>query len=352
MRHKNFSLCLALGMVLIAGLMPRPANADDGEKAIPEWRRATSHFEPIGIVQSLGRVTVDGRPLELERVLWGGELLEVADGASARVRLHSVGQVTLSGGAAVRVSVRKTGTGEHKINGSLVASLINGQMAVDLRPEASAYIETQNSMLVATGGAKFRARASESETQVYNLGGEVRVEPRQIWEESRYILNPTHRDPGTGNFLKNAPDTLYTLGPVEWAMQISRRKKPKLKRLRKSFMPEQDQPAADLVVRFTLDPPTFGRLDPEITTTNQYGVAYTNFTPLTNRGEARIITTVVENPVDTHEGKIVLGKPPGIFRTRNIIIGAAALAAITIATIVDPGKKRPVERVPPIIINP
>jgi hypothetical protein len=226
----------------------------------------------------------------------------------------------------------------------LIASVIEGEINVRLQPEASAYIETGGAVISADKGASFRLRVEDQNAQVDASVGEVYVEPQQFY---RYKLRPVERDPITG-IVKSAPRTTYVPARESRKLSVSVRKRTKPKPVSTGFLPQADEPAKDLRIQFTLDDPTIGKLDPVETTTDATGVATTNFTSTSDRGKSNFTATVVENPVDKYVGKIVIGKPPGKFSLRNILIAAGVMGAVLIICC----RPDPMKQDPPIVIEP
>ena len=138
-------------------------------------------FRPIGIVHTFGGVTVNGRPAQAHDELWGGELIETRTMTSALVVLHSIGQITLSGGTRARLSVSHSNNQIN--NNALVASLVSGELKVVLRTGATAYFEAGGSGYTASDGASFSCALRDDEAAIETVKGSV-VEERAIREQT------------------------------------------------------------------------------------------------------------------------------------------------------------------------
>src|ERR1700730_9580055 len=121
---------LVLTIVLIFGVMPRLASAarDNLSDKRLAGSDAASAVDPIGSLLALSAVIVDGRSVQGEQTLWGGELLQTPPNGSINVSLNSIGQVVIGGGAVARLSAARSGrddTGRHTMIGSLESGQID-----------------------------------------------------------------------------------------------------------------------------------------------------------------------------------------------------------------------------------
>jgi hypothetical protein len=107
---------------------------------------------PIGTVEATGTILINGRAAQGRQSLWDGELLQAAPGARAAIKLEALGQLTLAGGSLVRVATA-TNANEHARR-TLLASVYQGQVELELKPAASAYLEAAGKTWLAAGNAK------------------------------------------------------------------------------------------------------------------------------------------------------------------------------------------------------
>lgn len=348
-RRRHSRTCTIVSLLLIAGMTSRVARADDGEKqqARPIRLYAAAPVGPIGTVRSLGAMKINGRALYGEQAIWRGDLIQVLCYTGAGVRLDSIGQITLASGANMTISTTLSYQDDDTLHPVLIASLIEGEIKVRLQPEASAYIETRDSIIGANQGACFRLRADAQNAQVDAIVGEVHVAPQG--QTDRLIGHVGERDPNTNDF-KITSKPLYVDPNLQKRSGVKIVRPKTSDRRSKTFMPIQDEPAKNILVRFSLEPQTIGQLDPQEAFTNDLGIAETTFTAGANRRKGNLIATVVERPEYRYTRKIVVGKPPGIFRKRNILIAAGAIGAIIIICCVRPPNSQTQD--PPIIIEP
>lgn len=179
---------LVLTIVLTFGVMPRLASASRdnlSDKHLAGSDSAPS-AGPIGNLVALSAVVVDGRSVQGEQTLWGGELLQAPPDGSINVSLNSIGQVVLGGGAVARLSAARSGRddiGRH----TMIGSLESGQIDVRLGPEGRAYIEAAGSIYRASRGSSFVLAVRDGKAVLTTTTGDV--VPDQA-PQRRYILRP------------------------------------------------------------------------------------------------------------------------------------------------------------------
>ena len=190
MKAKYPAVALSLVLILFAGLSPKLTYADnkvDGDKPIRLW--VTESASPIGKVESIGPLAINGRVAGGDQLIWGGEILQAPIDRSVRVSLDSIGQVTLHGGSVARLAVSWRRF-EDNIDGSiLIASLIQGVVAVKLRDNAEAYIEASGSVVTSSRGASFNVGVGESGPVWNATVGTVSAE-HQAGARGNYMIRP------------------------------------------------------------------------------------------------------------------------------------------------------------------
>lgn len=349
MTGKGHSItCRIMILILMIGLTPSLALADKGEPDHDKPIRlyATAFAGPIGTVNSLSTVVINGRTLYGAQTIWCGDLIQVPVDTSIRVLLESVGQMTLTASASLRVATRLTSQDGKTVAPILIASLMGGEIDVRLEPQAGAYIETGNTVITADRGASFRLKDGDQDARVDTFVGEVHAEPIR----KKYIAFLGNRSPFGSKDLTPASKIIHVPPNQQKRLTVQIKQKKQTTPIKNNFMPAQDEYAKYLPIRFSLQPSTIGQLDTVDTKTDEFGVAETNFTPTIDQGDAKFIVTVLENPEESHEvGKIIVGSPPSkrIFTKTNILITAGVIGVLLIVSRRDKSKKDP-----PIIIEP
>lgn len=367
---------LLLLFVLAAGLYPNSAHADgdDHQKAFRLY--ATAAFGPIGSLYSSGSVAINGRRTEGQQMVWGGDLIETLDDASAGVMLDAIGQVTLRNGAMVRLSTKPAGIDEDKSRHILVASLADGDMVVKLDNNATAYIEAGGSAYTTSWGASFRIGVLEGRVIIHESSGSVKIEPyekqltfvtiQRLGSGSNFIRIPKTRvnlgtkqrrridglaekgsKPSTNRLISYTPGITLTPGKTTQSTQIA-------------------NPAADRMVRFSVDPPSIGQIvnaaDQVIdeAPTDSQGLVTVYFRAGDKAAAGLIKANILPNEEDLRDGIIsepyereVSIRKLGFFRrNRNKLLIAAAAAAVTVVIVCCKNPKLPLQQNPPPDIDP
>lgn len=176
---------LIVGVALIVGIVPKVARADDGRKVKSIRLPAREAFGPIGKIYSLGGISINGRAVSGEQMIWGSELLEAAGNASACVLLDSIGLVTLARGAIAKLATKATNLDDSRTPYVLVATLTSGDIVVKLEQDAAAYIETCGLVFISSLGASFRIGIREGQPMIDTMRGAVKMEPQESRVEGR-----------------------------------------------------------------------------------------------------------------------------------------------------------------------
>ncbi|HET9529319.1 MAG TPA: hypothetical protein VFQ92_03135 [Blastocatellia bacterium] len=302
-------------MVLVAAieLSPTMAVADGGASdeagTIRLYARAAG---PIGKVAlnfySKSALAINGREVQGERLLWGGELLQAPPNRSVLVSFDSIGQVTLTRGAVVRfVTSRGESNGENVP--VLVASLLAGDIKVRLEAQAGAFVRAADSAFAATSGSSFRIGINEGQPVIDTFTGSVSA-----------IQQPAQRK--------------YLVRPVGVGSNISVRVRA-TRQIQVQVTDENDRPVPDLPIIFLLDGGG-GQFVGSLTggtsvtvRTDPQGRASTTFTAGPTSG-LNTITATVEGTSYSWTGNINVTQI-GFWTVRNrlIVVGAAAAAAGT-----------------------
>jgi hypothetical protein len=339
-RHALTGLLLALAVAM--GVAPLPATADgDSDQQRPIRLYASARFGPVGSLNCdlavTGRskaIVINGRVAAGEQTIWGGELIQVPYGSSARVSFDSIGDVTLSNGARARFSTSISGSASGARN-VLVASLVSGDLSVSLEPGAGAYVEAAGSAFKSSGGASFRvAVTSEGRPVVETLSGEVSTEAQGA--QQRFTLRPP---PGQGGALSVAARSTRQV-------QIQ-------------VVDENGRPVPDLPVLFSLGDPCLGTLglgagagNTSSERTDSRGIATVPWVT----GAARCASTIiarVEGTDSTYTYRVEV-RPQGFWSMQNkLLVGAGAAAAgAGIAVVATRDNGEPIRPVPPPQVRP
>ena len=150
---------------LTVGLAPGPACAADNNdgQAPPIRLFASARFSPLGAIKMnslTSGVAIDGRLAQSDQPIWGGELIKVLADHTASISLDSIGQVTLSRGAMVRLSDARASSEDAGYD-VLVASVLHGSIDLKLNAAAGAYVEAPGSAFMASRGASFVVKVEE-----------------------------------------------------------------------------------------------------------------------------------------------------------------------------------------------
>lgn len=332
-RHPSTGLCLIL--VLICSLIPTHAQADDRAHDGPTHLRTTERFGPIGTVYSLGSFGIDGRLAHGEESIWGGELIHAFPNSRVRVLLDSVGQVTLKSEATARLATALTSP-DSSSRHLLVASLINGEMSVDLHKGAGAYIQSCGSAFLSSSGATFQIGTLEGRAIVNAASGEVQVSPQAPQRSLRIRLVEPNPDP-----LKP---------PIDLGLRLDVERRT-TRETQWRVTDEHDKPVPDVPIGLTLAG-NIGRFGNAVTfsgTTNAQGIMTAPFTAGPSPAQGSITANIPGTNVSSEVQVTVKSKSQGM--RNKILIAAAALATIII--IVDPfGGTGPIQQAPPPTIIP
>ena len=337
----------AIGMSLIAALMigslPRNVRAAgsgaDGEARIR--LHATAWAGPIGSVNAFGSLNINGKQVIGETFLWGGELVEAAPGAATHVSFDSIGSVNLTEGAAVRFSATRSSTGEAG-GRVLIASVVRGNVAIELRPDAAAYVEAGGSRFIAMRGASFRIGMQGGRAVLSTISGTVNTESQQ--SRPTYKIRPVDE-----------------LGrPVDLGRTLSVRAR-STRNFQIQVTDENDKPIPDLPILFSLGSPCLGSLGLGAgagtsfkKNTDKKGIAAVPFIA----GAAKCLGSLsakVEG-TSTEFTQQVGVQRQGFWNTQNSlivagIVGGAVLASILIINSGGNNDQR-IKPVPPPVVKP
>ncbi|HXG68862.1 MAG TPA: hypothetical protein VNO70_27435 [Blastocatellia bacterium] len=308
MKQSKIAVGLCLTLALALGFGPQPTRAADGDHEEPIRLRATATVGPIGTVAGSltgAALAINGRAVTGEQAVWDGDLLQACADTAVSVRLDAIGQVTLARGATVRLA-----TARNEGSRTLVASLVNGSMAVRLRDDARAYVRACGAAFTASAGADFRIGIREGRAVVDARAGTVAAETPA--PQRKVNIRPV----GHG-------DKLYVT-------------KGKLVNIRLRITDGDERPVIETPVAFSLAPLTDDRkilgtiglgatAGTAVTAvTDREGFVIVPFTAGQKKGETTV-TAVVEETGTKWDGEIEI---EGTNNARNAWIAAGVAAAI------------------------
>jgi hypothetical protein len=306
-----YAFALLMAAVVAIESTSRQIGADGGGTAESRpIRLYATASGPIGKVamsfSSRSALAINGRVVQGEHVLWGGELVQAPANRSVRVSFDSIGQVTLTRGAVARFA-----TARGEVGGAsspvLVASLVAGDIKVRLEPEAGAFVKAAESSFSASRGASFQIGLDEEgRAALDTISGDVI--PEQQPAQRKYLVRPV----GLGS-------------NVSVRVRATRQ-------IQVQVTDENDKPVPDLPVIFLLGGGG-GQFAGALTggasvtvTTNAQGMASTTFTAGPSTG-SNTISATVEATRDSWSGTInVVQAGFWTLRNRLMVMGAAAAA--------------------------
>lgn len=367
MMRKKFGVAkLLLAVVLTCGPLAQLVRADGNAGSVRAGRLRpvlSTANAPIGTIESWGAVTINGQQVGRRSLLWNGDVVQAPAGLGALVALAEVGQVSVRPGAVVRLSTSATsaaGTGRtgaangSKISGpTLLASLVSGEFAAKLKPNADARIEVNGQSFVVSRGASFRATqrpdgvSVEAETgAVLPVGRWSVAVPQNVVRDAialqaagqgaprRYLIRP------------------YNLGATTDVRARSTRS------LQVRVTDENDRPVPDAPVLFLLGGGGGGAAGNvgAVTlraTTNANGIATVQYTPTETVGSRIPLRVQVEGTDSVWQGTLnVIAAKAGFWAPQNAIpiftvVGVGLGVGIyKIATKEEPARIPPITQIP------
>ncbi|MCI0488150.1 MAG: hypothetical protein L0229_16300 [Blastocatellia bacterium] len=342
------AMVVFLVLVLIIGSTPHSVRAADGpnDEERPIRLYATARTAPLGVISSFGSLLINGRQAAGQRTIWGGELLQAPAGKTVHISFDSIGRVTLARGAMARFAASDEASGDIGVatligaatlqrRRVLIASVIDGDLNLELEPEAGAYIRACGSAFTAAPGSRFHLKVSEGRATIDTEVGEVSLEQQPA--QRTYVLRPV----GIG-----ANISVRTRATRQIQIQVT---------------DENDRPVPDLPIVFALGGQGLGSLGSGATTgatitvnTNAQGIASAAFTAGDTAGSTTV-TATVEGTRFSWTGNISVEKAKGFWTTQNtlIVAGIAAGAGVAIGIAATNDEERdPIVAIPPPVVRP
>ena len=305
-KSSTITMGFLLVLCLVATTTPRPAAARTGGDEKTLRLRAVAESSPIGRIISPGGVAVDGKLFTGERVLWGGEMVHVLSNQGASVSVDSLGEVRMKKGALFRLAANPTYTEE--LRGTIVASLISGEIRMQLTSEARAYVQACGSVFMATRGSTFRVAAHEGRALAVATVGSVT-------EQSQ------------------ATQTRYVVRPIGMGANISVRAR-STRQIQVQVTDENDRPVPDVPIIFALGSSGAGSLGTGAAAaltvtvrTNAQGVASTQYTAGPDPSSTTLTATVEGTRYSWIAQLSVTAAAAGFWTPLNTTLVVAGIAA-------------------------
>ena len=301
-----------------ARVRARDSNAD---QQAPIRLSVNERFSPIGaICNSLagGAVGVDGRLVQDNTPIWGGELITVIGNARVGISVDSIGKISLSPGSSARFATAQASADESRYK-VLIAYLVAGSAIIKLNPEAGAYVEAGRSSFNASRGASFNIKVEEGRGSLIDSTRAVYIQDQ----------------PATQDVNIRVVDELGR--PVASGSQFSVRAR-STRQVQVQVTDKNDKPLPDLPVLFSLGNPCLGSLGVGALA----GLSLTQKTD--NRGIASVplvagaarcaasITAKVEGTNASVSIQATVEANVGFWTTQNTVLVAAGAAAAGVVT--------------------
>ena len=294
-------------------------------------------MKPIGIVDSLNNIIIDGRQSQGGQLIWGGEIVQTPSGSSAKIRLDDSGQVTLLGNSAVRISTLPADPSSSEKRPALLITLESGDITVRLSPGTGVLVQALDSTYSASQGAAFRMKMIGDKPVIDIKAGKVSLQTTQ--SQPRYLLRP------------------LDLGATTSVKARSTRQ------IQFQVTDENDKPIPDVPLIFTLigvGQKAIGTLSAGTVTgtnigvlTNAQGIATVSLQTY-NQAGSNVLSVVVQDTKVFWTGQLNVPKPPGFWSAKHtlLILGVAAAAGTgTFFALQKTQKKSPIAPTS-TIVNP
>jgi hypothetical protein len=332
MRKYKFTNILLILSLLLA---PVTLLARSESGAIPR-ASAPPTAAPIGLVESLEAIQINGAPSGQQSVVWNGDLVRAAAGASAQVMLSSIGKVTLRGGSVVKLTTNAE-------TNTLRADILNGELNVTLKPESSATLQIAGAIFLTTKGAQVRAGVRDGQAVVSATSGKA------IALGNFGLLSAAE---AAAVQQQQAGPRKYIIKPLNLGTNTEIRAR-STRNLQIQVTDENDRPVPDAPVLFLLGGGGSGgaggggagTLAGQASVrgvTNSQGIAQVNFTASNTVGSSTRIEVRVENSEAVWQGTInIIRAAAGFWSPQNAVpifsvIGAAVGGGIYAVTTRDP----------------
>ncbi len=337
MRKNKFTILLLITAVMLAPvtLLART------ELGAPLRNTARVTAAPIGSVESLEPIQINGASIGQQSLVWNGDLVRSAAGASAQVLLSSIGKVTLRGGATVKLTTNAE-------TQRLRADILTGELNVTLKPDSSATLEIAGVTFVTTRGAQFRAGVREGQPVVLATTG------RAVSLGRFGLLSAAEAEAVAQQ--QTAPRK-YIIKPLNLGTNTEIRAR-STRNLQVQVTDENDRPVPDAPILFLLGgggsggsvgggAGTLAGQTSLRAVTNSQGVAQVNFTAGDTVGSSTRLEVRVENSNAVWQGTLsIVRAAAGFWSPQNAVpifsvIGVSVITGIYVVNTRDPVRQTP-----------
>lgn len=337
--HSWIATALCGVIFLSVSLLPGSGWADNGRREDRPIRLyATASVGPIGSMSndSLKQrsVMINGQTASAGQPIWSGDLLQAAAGARVSVSLDSIGAIRLARGAIVRLASRRFTHNDGAKGLTLIASLAQGEISVDLEQTANAYVRAAGSEYASSEGAAFLATVREGRASIAVKSGEVRPEAQAA--QHQYTIRPV----GHGSAIRVPAGGLYRL-----QVQVLEDGKP-VPGVGVLFALDTSGAVVGLLGLGTLSGTTANVI------TDSDGMAGVQFVARDSSGTSPISATVEGTRVAWTGQITVTSKRDSRGSMWGIAVIAGAAAAAGIGYALTRNDKDPLQPEPPIVKNP
>ncbi len=156
---------LSLAMILTSSFFPTQASHTRNSSADAITPGA------IGIIQSAGVVTINGRAANGNFTLWGDEVVQAT--AGAKIVFGALGEVNLSPGASLQLKMENAKLHEAAGSQAFAANLLAGEMSVKLATNSGALVNSVESEFTAAKGASFQVDLKHGRAMILASSGTI-----------------------------------------------------------------------------------------------------------------------------------------------------------------------------------
>jgi hypothetical protein len=345
---RHLSVCVSFVVILVFFL--NEPGAARGAESANEDSPSEAGLAPMGAIESIGVIRINGRIARSGEALWGNELLEAPAIESAQVILNERGMITLGGGSALRLAaVVRDGDGAS----TLFAYLMAGSMTIKLTHRAGARICASDSIFAVSPGSSARLIVSEGHGRLLSSKGEVKGDSDWRFFRAAYVAHQAGAQMTPGEY-KIAPYN-FTFGLGGYADIEAR----SVRYLQFRVTDKDDRPAPDLLLLILLknngDSSSAGSINYGATMmrvmTDHNGVAVARFDAgVTIGASAALEVTIVKNS-QTLKGNIRIIKPKGFWTLKKalpVMTTAAVAVAVSAVAARSYGGELPTISTPPV----
>ncbi len=334
-------------LILALIFCPQAIGGNDGARTASETKAGVA---PVGAVESLGAIKINGRAARSGTALWGNELLQAPAIESARMTLDGIGLISLSGGSMIKLVSILREDGEAS---TLFAYLLTGAMTIRLNGRSSARICAGNSIFAVSPGSSARLLVSEGRGRVLSSSGAT--QETSDWSVFRAAL--AHQDSNQSGAQMTPGE--YKIQPYNFTFglggyaDIEARS---VRYLQFRVTDKDDNPEPDLLLLILLknrgDSSDSGSINYGATmmrvATDHNGMVTVRFDAGITIGAVSAIEVTIAKNNQTLKGNIRIVKPKGFWTLKNAGPVMATVATAAVAAIAARPYSREIPKRPPV----